>query len=311
MPNQIIGRYAPSPSGRLHLGNIMSSLLAWLDVRSTDGKLVFRMEDLDPARSEKKFAQLIADDLIWLGLYWDEGWFPDHGEEFEQGKRMHIYQQAFDYLNEQGLIYPCYCSRAQRLAASAPHPGEIHDSSCSCRYLSDNEKMHLERSGRKPAWKVIVPDLEISFTDGHYGLQKQNLMDQGDFIIRRSDGVFAYQLAVSVDDADMGITSVVRAKDLLPSSFRQIWLIELLGGNPPKYTHSPLLVTSNNRKLSKREGDLNMGTLRNQYRPEELLGHLGVMAGILDEYRECKAEELISLFAWDKIYKEDIIISIK
>ena len=124
------GSYAPSPSGRLHIGHIMSSLLAWLDVRSNSGSLLFRLEDLDPESSDLQYAKLMADDLLWLGLSCDEGWFPYKGSEYAQGARTELYREAFDILNNMGLIYPCYCSRSQRLAASAPHPGEHKDSSC-------------------------------------------------------------------------------------------------------------------------------------------------------------------------------------
>lgn len=308
MNRSIIGRYAPSPSGRLHLGNIMSSMLAWLDVRSRDGILVFRLEDLDPDRSDDHYARLMADDLNWLGLGWDEGWFPDQGLEYTQGARNHLYDDAFHLLLEKGLLYPCYCSRSQRLAASAPHPGEKRDSSCACRYLTDAQRTEIENKGRKPAWKVIVPNKEIEFYDGHYGCQKENLLEQGDFIIRRSDGVYAYQLAVSVDDADMKISSVVRARDLMSSTFKQIWLIDMLGGKIPTYTHCPLVTSVEGRKLSKREGDLNMETLRETYSPEQLLGHLGHMCGILENYRECSSYDLCQQFSWDKVLKNDILI---
>ena len=310
MSHSIIGRYAPSPSGRLHMGNIMSSLLAWLDVRSQDGKLIFRLEDLDPDRSDYDYAALMADDLQWLGLDWDEGWFPGKGTEYTQGARTHLYDEAFHLLQDKNLLYPCYCSRSQRLAASAPHPGEKRDSSCSCRYLSDRQRVELEAKGKKPAWKVIVPDEVIEFNDVHYGRQTENLMEQGDFIIRRSDGVYAYQLAVSVDDADMKISSVVRARDLMSSTFKQIWLIRILGGTIPNYAHCPLLVSEKGRKLSKREGDLNMDTFRNLYSPEQLIGHLGEMCGLLKTYRECTAGELRDLFSWDRVLKEDILINI-
>jgi glutamyl-tRNA synthetase len=304
------GRYAPSPSGRLHLGNILSSLLAWLDVRSNCGNLVFRLEDLDPDRSYAEYARLMADDLLWLGLDWDEGWRPGGSLKFTQGARSALYEDAFDTLRRRGLIYPCYCSRAQRLAASAPHPGDACDHGCRCRQLTASERAELERRGRKPAWKVMVPDRTISFTDGHYGPVEEKLSKSGDFIVRRSDGVFAYQLAVSVDDADMGITSVVRARDLLSSTARQIWLIEELGGTPPKYTHAPLMTAPDGRKLSKREGDLNMETLRQHYSPEELLGHLAAMSGLRENASPVTAKELAADFSWDRVAVNDIIIDI-
>jgi glutamyl-tRNA synthetase len=156
----------------------------------------------------------------------------------------------------------------------------------------------------------MVPDRTISFTDGHYGPVEEKLSKSGDFIVRRSDGVFAYQLAVSVDDADMGITSVVRARDLLSSTARQIWLIEELGGTPPKYTHAPLMTAPDGRKLSKREGDLNMETLHKRYSPEELLGHLAAMSGLRENASPVTAKELAADFSWDRVAVNDIIIDI-
>jgi glutamyl-tRNA synthetase len=304
------GRYAPSPSGRLHLGNVLSSLLAWLDARSNGGRLIFRLEDLDPQRSYTEYAELMAEDLLWLGLDWDEGWRPGSGLGYTQGARTALYQQAFDSLMARGMLYPCYCSRFQRLAASAPHPGEARDSSCPCRYLTAAQRAEIERSGRRPAWKIAVPDKLISFRDRHYGDVSENLREGGDFIVRRSDGVFAYQLAVSVDDADMGITDVVRARDLLSSAARQIWLIGELGGTAPRYCHAPLLTAPDGRKLSKREGDLNMETLRQRYSPQELTGILAHMAGLRDTDAPLSARELIDGFDWARVPKDDIVITI-
>lgn len=305
-----IGRYAPSPSGRLHLGNVLSSLLAWLDVRANGGTLIFRLEDLDPQRSYPEYAAFMAEDLLWLGLGWDKGWRPGAGLAYTQGARTALYRDAFDLLCRRGLVYPCYCSRAQRLAASAPHPGDTADVGCRCRELTALQRAELEKAGRTPAWKVRVPDRTIAFTDGHYGKFEENLADSGDFIIRRSDGVFAYQLAVSVDDAAMGVTNVVRARDLLSSTARQIWLIGELGGTPPAYCHAPLLIAPDGRKLSKREGDLNMETLRRRYSPEELTGILAQMAGLRDTNAPVAATELISGFSWNRVKKEDIVITI-
>lgn len=211
------GRFAPSPSGRLHIGNMLSSLLAWLDVRSRGGEMLFRLEDLDPERSWEDCALMMADDLRWLGLDWDLGWPMDSG--CRQGRRTAEYESAFARLGEAGLLYRCWCSRAERLAASAPHPGEENPGSCRCRSLPEGEIAALERRGRRAAYKVIAPDADVTVEDGHYGTYTENLArGGGDFIVRRSDGVFAYQLAVSVDDAAMGVTRVVRARDLLPSA---------------------------------------------------------------------------------------------
>lgn len=299
------GRYAPSPSGVMHLGNLAACLLAWLDIRKLGGRLIFRMEDLDPERSSAEFAQNIASALTRLGLNWDEG-YPDAG--YSQGERTALYEDVFGQLLKKDTLYPCYCSRSERLAASAPHPGEQRtDPGCKCRHFSAAQRRELEAAGRRPAWKIKVPDKTISFTDGHYGSFSENLAESGDFIIKRSDGVFAYQLAVSFDDMDMGIDRVVRGRDLLSSTARQIWLISELGGTAPQYCHAPLLVTDGSRKLSKRFGDLNTDSLLERYSPEELLGYIAGLLGISDGSAE-SAGSLLEHFSWDSVAKDDIII---
>ncbi len=306
--NTVVGRYAPSPSGVMHLGNIATALLTWLDARSADGKIVFRMEDLDPDRSSADFADCIADDLSFLGLDWDEGWNKDTTSEYAQSNRTELYDDAFQLLINRDMVYPCYCSRSQRLAASAPHPGEERiDYGCKCRHLSPAERTALEASGKKPAWKVKVPDREISFTDANYGLQRENLADSGDFIIKRSDGVYAYQLAASFDDMDMGITRVVRGRDLLSSTARQIWLITELGGTPPEYCHAPLIISEDKRKMSKRDGALNIKTLRLQYSAEEIVGMLAQHLKLADG-SPTTPQDLLKAFDWSKVPKNDIII---
>lgn len=299
------GRYAPSPSGVMHLGNLAACLLAWLDIRKLGGRLIFRMEDLDPERSSAEFAQNIASALTRLGLNWDEG-YPDAG--YSQGERTALYEDVFGQLLKKDMLYPCYCSRSERLAASAPHPGEQRNApGCKCRHFSAAQRRELEAAGRRPAWKIKVPDKTISFTDGHYGSFSENLAESGDFIIKRSDGVFAYQLAVSFDDMDMGIDRVVRGRDLLSSTARQIWLISELGGTAPQYCHAPLLVTDGSRKLSKRFGDLNTDALLERYSPEELLGYIAGLLGISDGSAE-SAGSLLERFSWDSVAKDDIII---
>ncbi len=301
-----IGRFAPSPSGILHIGNVITSLLVWLDVRQRDGILVFRMEDLDPDRSFEKFASRMISDHKYLGLDWDTGYCFDNNT-YSQSCRTKLYEDAFEILKRKNLVYPCYCSRSQRLAASAPHPGETHDSSCGCRYLTAQERLDLESAGKKPAWKVKVPDKTISFVDEHYGEICENLQDSGDFIIKRSDGVFAYQLAVSFDDMDMGINRVVRGHDLLSSTAKQIFIINELGGNAPIYCHSPLVVSADGRKMSKRNGDLSMEVLREKYSAEELIGKLAALLNLTDG-KPISATELLDRFSWDKVPKSDIII---
>ena len=299
------GRFAPSPSGQLHMGNLASCLLAWLDARSAGAGLVFRMEDLDPERSSRRSEDSIFASLRALGLDWDEG-YPCEG--YSQSERSDKYDEVFELLLRRGLLYPCYCSRSERLAATAPHPGESgRDTGCRCRYLSAAQRQDLERTGRKAAWKIKVPDETISFRDGHYGEFSENLADGGDFIIKRSDGVYAYQLAVSFDDMDMGITRVVRGRDLLPSTAKQIWLIQTLGGTAPQYYHAPLIAAADGRKLSKRCGDLGAEALLKRYSPEELLGCLGGALGIADG-RPMSAAELLSSFDWAKVKKVDILI---
>lgn len=308
MSGIIRGRFAPSPSGRLHLGNMASSLLAWLDARSLGGEIIFRLEDLDPERSYMDYAELMAGDLRWLGLDWDAGWPENAG--FSQGERTEYYRAAFDELESRGLIYRCWCSRAERLAASAPHPGEAHPGSCRCRSLSAPELAERLHGKRPPAYKAAVPDETVTIIDGHLGKYKQNLAREGgDFIVRRSDGVFAYQLAVSVDDALMGVTRVVRAEDLLSSAPRQKWLIETLGMTAPDYAHAPLLTAPDGRKLSKRDGDLNMAELRERYTTEELCGRLAYLCGLIDRPEPVKASELVAGFSWSKVPRGEIDIS--
>lgn len=302
------GRFAPSPSGRLHVGNMISSLLAWLDIRSIGGEMIFRLEDLDPDRSTYENACYMAEDMQWLGLDWDIGWTPSTQPIYAQSNRTELYESIFSELERKGLIYPCFCSRAQRLAASAPHPGEIRDIGCGCRNLTDAEIMDFKTS-RKFSYKVHVDDCEIKFTDDHYGAQSFSMISRkDDFIIRRADGVFAYQLAVSYDDAVMGVTRVVRANDLLDSSPKQIWLFKQMGYTPPTYCHAPLLVAANGRKMSKRDGDLCMRELRKTHTPEELCGKLAYLCGLLNSPEPVSPADLVSEFSWSKVPTENIIL---
>ena len=304
------GRFAPSPSGRMHLGNLFSALLAWLSVRRAGGVMVLRMEDLDPDRCRPEYARQLADDLRWLGLDWDEGWQKGgpHGP-YLQSERTERYAATFRALEGQGLLYPCYCTRAERLAASAPHRADGQAIYAGkCRHLTEAERAELART-RRPAWRIMVPGQEISFTDGLQGPCRENLLhDCGDFILRRSDGVYAYQLAVVCDDGDMGITQVVRGRDLLDSTPRQIYLYELLGLTPPEFCHVPLLLAPDGRRLSKRERDLDMGALRQRFTPEGLTGLLAFWAGQLDKPEPVRPAELAKDFDWAKVPAEDIVV---
>lgn len=304
---RVRGRFAPTPSGRMHLGNLLAALLAWLDVRSLDGTLVLRIEDLDTQRTSPVFVEQLMDDLRWLGLDWDEGGLEP---AYMQSRRTAYYEKAFRMLREKGLIYPCYCTRSERMASSAPHrdDGAVVYSG-KCFRLTEEERRALERQGRRPAWRVRCPDLTVALKDGNCGPYAENLArDCGDFIVRRSDGVFAYQLAVVVDDALMGVNHVVRGRDLLCSAPRQAWLHRVLGYEPPRFFHTPLLLAADGRRLAKRDHDLDMGTLRERYAPEELTGLLAFYAGLLDRPEKVTAKELIPQFAWVKVPKTDVVV---
>ena len=294
------GRFAPSPSGRMHLGNLWSCLLAWLAARSAGGSVVLRLEDLDPERCRREYGEQIMRDLEWLGLDWD-------GEPVWQSERTGAYAHAFRRLEEQGLVYPCFCSRAERLAAAAPHAADGHTVySGRCSRLSPGERQALALV-RRPAWRVRVPEITESFDDLCQGPYAQELSREcGDFILRRSDGVYAYQLAVVVDDAWMGVNQVVRGRDLLSSAPRQQWLARTLGLPPPRYGHVPLLLSGDGRRLAKRDLSLDAGTLRERYNSEELVGRLALLAGLIPEYQPAAPAGLLPLFSWDKLPREDL-----
>ena len=298
------GRYAPSPSGRMHLGNLMCCLLAWLSAKSKGGQVLLRIEDLDTVRCPRVYADAIVDDLAWLGLAAD-GPTPT----VYQSERSEIYQQYYDILLKKGLIYPCFCSRSQLHAASAPHrsDGQVVYAG-TCRGLSDAEVARRSLT-RAPAFRVQVPDEEIAFTDGHLGRYAENLArDCGDFYLRRADGVFAYQLAVVVDDALMGVTEVVRGSDLLSSTPRQLWLYRELGLTAPQFYHLPLLLAPDGRRLSKRDGDQSLENLRARYTPQEIIGKLAYVCGLQDTPAPASPQELVPGFSWDKVPKQDILL---
>lgn len=240
----ITGRYAPSPSGRMHLGNLLCCLLAWLSAKSKGGQVLLRIEDLDTLRCPRHFADAIVEDLAWLGLSADGPEPPVY-----QSERSEIYLHYYKELERRGMVYPCFCSRSQLHAASAPHrsDGQVLYAG-TCRNLTP-EQVAEKAKTRAPAWRVRVPDEEIDFTDGHLGPYAENLArDCGDFYLRRADGVFAYQLAVVVDDALMGVTEVVRGADLLSSTPRQLWLYRELGLQAPQFYHLPLLLAADGRR---------------------------------------------------------------
>ena len=283
------------------MGNLWSCLLAWLSARSVGGGMVLRLEDLDPDRCRPEYCGQIMRDLEWLGLDWD-------GEPVYQSKRTEIYRQAFQALEQQNVIYPCFCTRAERLAASAPHRSDgaaVYDGRCGRLSLAEREE--LSRT-RRPAWRVRVPEQVIAFRDLLQGDYKEDLKrDCGDFILRRSDGVFAYQLAVVVDDAAMGVTQVVRGSDLLSSTPRQLWLQERLSLPRPEYGHLPLLLAPDGRRLAKRDRDLELGRLQEKYTAPQLVGRLAFAANLIDRPEAISPRELLPLFSWEKLPREDLV----
>lgn len=309
---QTVGRFAPSPSGRIHLGNILCCLLAWLSARQKGGRVVLRIEDLDTARCPRRYAGRMEEDLRWLGLDWDEG--PAVGGPdgpYYQSERTALYQAALEKLEQRGMVYPCLCTRAELHAASAPHreDGQVVYAGTCRRLTAEQAAERARRTGRAPALRLRVPEEEWAFTDGHMGPYRENLArDCGDFLLRRSDGIFAYQLAVVVDDAAMGVTEVVRGADLLDSTPRQLYLYDLLGLEPPRFIHFPLLLAPDGRRLSKRDADAGLDTLRDRATAAEILGKLAYLAGFNPSGAPRAAEELLTDFAWDKVPTADIRI---
>lgn len=274
-----VGRFAPSPSGRMHMGNLLAAYASYKSVKEKGGRWILRIEDLDPDRSKEEYSKWIEDDLNWLGLDWDEGGLEGRGTHgpYSQSKRTGIYQNVLETLIDKGLVYECHCTRADIRAAGAPHqsdgefryPGTCRPHTPINVRQSDNPELNIKHSGA--SLRLIVPDRDICFTDKIYGPQKINIYQTcGDFVIKRSDGVFAYQLAVTVDDALMGVTEVVRGEDLLGSAARQIYIHKLMGWRPPEYMHIPLLRNTRGERLSKRDHSLSMDELRKQFTPTQL-----------------------------------------
>ena len=291
----VVGRFAPTPSGRMHLGNVFAAMAAWASVRRQGGELVLRMEDLDTQRTSAQYAETLRDDLRWLGLTWDR-------ETAPQSQRSGVYDGYFEKLRDLGLLYPCYCTRSQLHSVNAPHRSDgTYVYPGTCRDLKHPP------ADRLPAWRVRVPDREVEFTDTVQGVYRENLLrDCGDFVVRRSDGVYVYQLAVTVDDGESGVTEVVRGWDLLSSSPRQMYLQELFGFPQPRYCHVPLLTAPDGRRLSKRDRDLDMGALRKNSTPEQVLGVLAQAAGQIDRYAPVSARELAQIFDWSRVKGEEI-----
>jgi len=301
------GRYAPSPTGDLHLGNVRTALLAWLFARRAGGAFVLRVEDLDRPRVRSGAMAQMLGDLRWLGLDWDEG--PDCGGPFSpylQSERQAIYDAYLARLRVADLVYPCYCSRAEvARAASAPqgagdegprYPG-------TCRHLSAAERRGREATGRRPSLRFRAPDRLIAFTDLVAGRMAQPVAQAvGDFIVARNDGIPAYQFAVVVDDGLMGITQVVRGADLLSSTARQIALFEALGFVIPTFGHVPLVVDARGARLAKREHAAGVGALREAgFSAGRVLGALAASCGLCAPGASLNIRDLLASFEPERL----------
>lgn len=296
---QYIGRYAPSPTGRLHLGNLRTALLAWLFARLHQGRFLLRIDDLDSQRVIPGCDTQIFRDLEWLGIDWD-------GKVCYQSNRLERYQAAFDNLRTQSLIYPCFCSRKDiQQIASAPH-GQSRVYPGTCRGL--NAKQLAEKMNIKaPAWRFSVGGFteSIKFNDGVLGCVSEQLSyDCGDFVVKRADKLFAYQLAVVVDDADQAITDVVRGEDLLPSTVRQIAVFDsLYQRSPPNYWHLPLMLDTKGEKMSKRDGSESIEQWQSN-EPERLIGHLAYSLQLTDLPSPIALNELLANLTKNQLVKK-------
>ena len=292
---EVRGRFAPSPTGRMHAGNIFAALMSWLIVKSQGGRIILRIEDLDVERSKQQWVDQVQRDFEFLGLTWDEG-------PFFQQNRFGVYEDAFHELTSAGEVYPCFCTRADLHAASAPHRGEKPVYPGTCRGLSSDE-IAKRSATRRPSWRIAVPDVIVALDDLAQGPFEQNLSREcGDFVIRRSDGLFAYQLAVVVDDAEQGVNCIVRGMDLLVSTPQQLFLQEALDLPHPAYAHVPLIVGEEDRRLSKRDRDAGLDELVTRFKtPEAIVGHIAAIAGLIDEETSLSCDEMLDLFDVTKL----------
>lgn len=290
----VIGRFAPSPTGRLHAGNIFAYMLAWLVAKSQGGQIVLRVEDLDFERSRQEYIDALFRDLELLQLTWDIGPFYQHDRD-------EAYAEAYEKLAGKHMLYPCFCTRKQLSVLSAPHRGEKTVYPGICRGLTA-EEIAAKTMEKTPAYRIEVPDAEVSFEDAFQGPTTQNLAEEcGDFVLRRSDGAFAYQLAVVVDDAEQGVNSVVRGVDLLCSTPQQIFLQQELGLLQPEYAHLPLLCAQKDRRLSKRDKDASLDRMLEEYgSPEAVIGHIAYVGKITDTDKPRSMEELLGDFSIEK-----------
>jgi glutamyl-tRNA synthetase len=297
-----IGRLAPSPTGAQHVGNARTYLIAWLAARSRGGRVVLRIEDIDSPRVKPGAAEQACEDLRWLGLDWDEG-------PIVQTQRLVLYESALRKLQARELVYPCTCTRKDvELAASAPHAeheGPVYPGTCGHRTVADAASLH-----QPYAWRFRVGAESPAFIDGFRGLTHVDLRQiGGDFVVWKWSGTPAYQLAVVVDDAAQEITEIIRGDDLIPSTPRQLLLYQALDLQPPRFTHVPLVVGPDGRRLAKRHGDTRLSSLRQAgVRLEMLLGLLGWSCGWLQRVEPITARELVSRFRLETIPAEPFVL---
>ena len=286
-----VGRLAPSPTGALHLGNVRTFMVAWLRARQAGGRLILRMEDLDHPKHKPGADAQAIDDLRWLGFDWDE--------EYVQSQRKHLYAVALDTLVSKGLAYPCVCSRSDIEAVqSAPHEGEQLRYPGTCRDRFASWKDAVAASGKVPCWRFRTPqDSHVSFDDVFAGRYEMNVWEKlGDFPLARDEKGGGYAIAVTVDDAAMGVTEVVRGDDLLPATPPQILLYQALGLQVPAFFHVPLVVGPDGRRLAKRHGDTRIASFRESgVSPERLIGFLARSLGLIENERPIGLRSLIGL----------------
>ena len=291
------GRFAPSPTGPLHVGNLRTALLAWLFARSAGARLLMRVEDLDRSRVRPGIEERQLADLRAIGLDWDR-------PVVRQSERMGLYEDAFARLDDEGLLYPCYCTRKEiRAAVSAPHGIPAADRyPGTCRELTGAERTEKEAAGRPPALRVRAEGARIAFEDRLLGRQEGEM---DDFVVRRNDGAPAYQLAVVVDDANQGVGEVVRGADLTDSTPRQILLALLLGLPVPRYAHVPLVLGPDGTRLAKRHGAVTLEDRAAQGDgPEELLAWMARSLELAEPGEKPTVEDLLARFDPDRLPRE-------
>jgi glutamyl-tRNA synthetase len=310
------GRYAPSPTGALHLGNLRTALLAWLFARAGDGSFVLRLEDLDLPRVRPAATAEMLADLRWLGLDWDEG--PDIGGPlgpYVQSPRQAIYEAALARLDAAGLLYPCYCTRAELARiASAPHGSEGTVYPGACRNLTARQRREREAAGRRPSLRFRAPATPTIFQDRIAGATSESVAATvGDFVVRRSDGIVAYQLAVVVDDALMGVTQVVRGADLLPSTARQLALYDALGyPRPREYAHVPLALDATGERMAKRDASVGLASLRvSGMKSANIVGTLAASCGLWPAGEPATLDALLAGFDPSRVARQATRIEVE